>query len=213
MERTDRLRLHGSQVERSNPVTSGIQAIGCKGTVGMSKEVVDQNEPIETHGRAGKVSRSRDMLSALENLVGNLKEPVGDIKETFELVEGCTDGELKKQFYPQYAEKEAQAKLRHLMQQGIFREYVQAFSELMLQISHLSEKEAFYWFEDRLKLWAKHKLRRQGITELTIAMAKVKSFVELGLTKDKFESSKPNEKANGERNHEKDEEGHNDDGQ
>ncbi|MBA0814630.1 hypothetical protein Gohar_020446 [Gossypium harknessii] len=75
------------------------------------------------------------------------------------------------------------------MQQGIFREYVQAFSELMLQISDLSEKEAYYGSEDGLKLWAKHKLRRQGITELTIAMAKVESFVELGLTKDKFESS------------------------
>ncbi|MBA0630563.1 hypothetical protein Godav_002647 [Gossypium davidsonii] len=99
------------------------------------------------------------------------------------------------------------------MQQGIFREYVQAFSELMLQISDLSKKEAFYWFEDGLKLWAKYKLCRQGITELTIAMAKVESFVELGLTKDKFESSKPNGKGNGERNHEKDEEGHSDDGQ
>ncbi|MBA0756244.1 hypothetical protein Gogos_021298, partial [Gossypium gossypioides] len=38
------------------------------------------------------------------------------------------------------------------------------------------------------------------------------SFVELGPTKDKFESSKPNGKGNGERNHEEDEEGHSDDG-
>ncbi|MBA0870428.1 hypothetical protein Goshw_012336, partial [Gossypium schwendimanii] len=40
----------------------------------------------------------------------------------------------------------------------------------------------------------------------------VESFVELGPTKDKFESSKPNGKGNGERNHEEDEEGHSDDG-
>ncbi|MBA0635823.1 hypothetical protein Godav_022239 [Gossypium davidsonii] len=40
--------------------------------------------------------------------------------------------EVKKQFYPQYAEKEARAKLRRLTQQGTFREYVRAFSELML---------------------------------------------------------------------------------
>ncbi|MBA0754275.1 hypothetical protein Gogos_021584, partial [Gossypium gossypioides] len=82
----------------------------------------------------------------------------------------------------------------------------------MLQISDLSEKEAFYWFEDGLKSWTKHELRRQRITELTVAMAEAESFVELGLTKDKFESSKPNGKGNDERNHEEDEEGHRDDG-
>ncbi|MBA0634064.1 hypothetical protein Godav_024445 [Gossypium davidsonii] len=43
--------------------------------------------------------------------------------------------EVKKQFYPQYAEKEARAKLYRL-----------------------TEKEAFYWFEDGLKSWAKHEL-------------------------------------------------------
>ncbi|MBA0788870.1 hypothetical protein Gotri_025970 [Gossypium trilobum] len=43
-------------------------------------------------------------------------------------------------------------------------------------------------------------------------MAEAKSFVELGPTKDKFESSKPNGKGNSERNHEKDGEGHSDDG-
>ncbi|MBA0624778.1 hypothetical protein Godav_010069 [Gossypium davidsonii] len=120
--------------------------------------------------------------------------------------------ELKKQFYPQYAEKEARAKLHRLRQQGTVEEYVQTFSELMLQISDLREKEAFYWFEDGLKSWAKHELYRQGIAELTVAMAEVESFVELGPTKDKFQSSKPNGKGNGESNHEEDEEGHIDDG-
>ncbi|MFQ6655174.1 hypothetical protein Gotur_025848, partial [Gossypium turneri] len=52
--------------------------------------------------------------------------------------------EVKKQFYPQYAEKEAQAKLRRLTQQGTVWEYVRAFSELILQIPDLSKKEAFY---------------------------------------------------------------------
>ncbi|KAG8498201.1 hypothetical protein CXB51_006628 [Gossypium anomalum] len=335
----------------------------------MSKEVVDQNEPMQTRGRVRKTSHSREMLTALEDRVVNLEESVGNMKETLELVEGRTDGfdsmeeqlrdfvldslganaeklndlvnstteklaerdeyleemvlamkkemeelkgelmiykvalsngmlsskpkqqamdvpkpekfkgarsardvdnflwemeqyframgieddaikvntasiyftdvallwwrrrstdekrggnaigtweefqrELRKQFYPQYAEKEARAKLRRLTQQGTVREYVRAFSELMLQISDLSEKEAFYWFEDGLKPWAKHELRRQGITELTIAMAEAESFVELGPTKDKFESSQPNRKGNGERNHEEDEEGHSDDG-
>ncbi|KAG8488584.1 hypothetical protein CXB51_016513 [Gossypium anomalum] len=65
---------------------------------------------------------------------------------------------LKKQFYLQYARKEAQAKLRRLTQQDTVWEYVRTFSELMLQISNLSEKETFYWFEDGLKSWAKHEL-------------------------------------------------------
>ncbi|MBA0727145.1 hypothetical protein Golax_000162 [Gossypium laxum] len=56
--------------------------------------------------------------------------------------------------------------------------------ELMLQIFDLSKKEAFSWFEDGLKPWAKHELRRQGITELTVAMVEAESFVELGLAKD-----------------------------
>ncbi|XP_040957468.1 uncharacterized protein [Gossypium hirsutum] len=64
-------------------------------------------------------------------------------------------GELKKQFYPQHAEKEARAKLRRLTQQGTVRDYVREFSELMLQISDLNEKEAFYMFEDGLRMWAK----------------------------------------------------------
>ncbi|KAH1128661.1 hypothetical protein J1N35_000039 [Gossypium stocksii] len=49
---------------------------------------------------------------------------------------------------------------------------------------------------------AKQELRRQGIIELTIAIAKVKSFVELCLMEDKFESSKPKETDNGAGNHE-----------
>ncbi|KAH1114000.1 hypothetical protein J1N35_007378 [Gossypium stocksii] len=75
--------------------------------------------------------------------------------------------------------------------------------ELMLQISDLNEKRTFYWFVDGLNPWEKHELLRQGIIELTVAMSKIKSFVELGLMNDKFESSKPNGKSNGERNHEK----------
>ncbi|MBA0638458.1 hypothetical protein Godav_022063 [Gossypium davidsonii] len=58
----------------------------------MSKEVVGPSEPIETRRRARNVSRSRDMLIALENQVVNLEESVGNMKEMLELVEGRTDG-------------------------------------------------------------------------------------------------------------------------
>ncbi|MBA0819834.1 hypothetical protein Gohar_019622, partial [Gossypium harknessii] len=73
---------------------------------------------------------------------------------------------------------------------------------------------ASIYFTDVALLWWRRKStdEKHGITELTVAMAEAESFVELGLTKDKFESSKPNGKRNGERNHEEDEEGHSDDG-
>ncbi|KAK5786789.1 hypothetical protein PVK06_041434 [Gossypium arboreum] len=41
---------------------------------------------METRGRARKASRSRDILSSLENRVVNLEESVGGINETLEIV-------------------------------------------------------------------------------------------------------------------------------
>ncbi|KAH1031226.1 hypothetical protein J1N35_043400 [Gossypium stocksii] len=64
------------------------------------------------------------------------------------------------------------------------------------KISSLNEKEPFYWFENGLKPWAKQELHRQRITELIVAMVEMKSFVELGPRKDKFESFKLKETAN-----------------
>ncbi|MBA0859040.1 hypothetical protein Goshw_002703 [Gossypium schwendimanii] len=76
----------------------------------------------------------------------------------------------------------------------------------MLQISDLSEKEAFFSFTDRLKPWAKQELQRRGVQELTNAMMVAESIVELAPRRDRFESSKPNRRGNG-GYHEEDEEG------
>ncbi|MBA0647839.1 hypothetical protein Goklo_015652, partial [Gossypium klotzschianum] len=81
---------------------------------------------------------------------------------------------------------------------------IQRFNELMLQISELSGKKIFYWLKYRLKPWAKQKLHRLSITELTVAVAEAESFIELGLKKDKFEFSKPKETGNGRGDHEED---------
>ncbi|KAG8474091.1 hypothetical protein CXB51_033770 [Gossypium anomalum] len=258
----------------------------------MSKEV-GENEPIETRGRARKASRSRDMLSSLENQVVNLEEYVGDMKETLEVVlirmeelredskefvldslistldkltvrdkalealvttmkkeiaelkgsslylrlpwkvmlasgpKQCHVDVLKpekfkgarsvrevdnflwelEQYFKamgiednatKHAKKEAHAKLRRLTQQCTIRDYVREFSELILQISDLNKKEAFYWFEDGLKMWAKQELRRLGITELTIAMAEEEIFYNVGGRKfDNSESSKPKSRPKG----------------
>ncbi|MBA0814710.1 hypothetical protein Gohar_020520, partial [Gossypium harknessii] len=77
-------------------------------------------------------------------------------------------------FYLEYAKDEARVKSRRLTQQIIVMEYVREFSELILQIFDLGEKETFFSFLDGLKSWAKQELQQ----------------------KDKFESSKPKEKGN-----------------
>ncbi|XP_016728394.2 uncharacterized protein K02A2.6-like [Gossypium hirsutum] len=105
--------------------------------------------------------------------------------------------EFKAQFYPEYAEDEARAKLRQLSQQGTVREYVQEFSELMLQISDMGEKEAFYSFMDGLKPWAKQELQRRGVQELTKAMSVAESLAEFGGKKDRPESFKPKSQPKG----------------
>ncbi|XP_016752558.1 uncharacterized protein [Gossypium hirsutum] len=98
--------------------------------------------------------------------------------------------EFKAQFYPEYAEDEARAKLRQLAQQDTVREYVQEFSELMLQISYMGEKEAFFSFMDGLKLWAKQELQRRRVQELTNAMSVAESLAEFGGKKDNANYSK-----------------------
>ncbi len=85
------------------------------------------------------------------------------------------------------------------------------FSELMLQISDLSENEVFFSFTDGLKPWTKQELQRQKVQELTNAMMVAESIVELAPRRDRFESSKPNRRGNG-GYHEEDEEGQSYDG-
>ncbi|KAK8307358.1 hypothetical protein V6Z12_D03G189900 [Gossypium hirsutum] len=94
--------------------------------------------------------------------------------------------EFKTQFYPKYAENEARTKLQRLTQKGIVREYVREFSELMLQMSDLSENEVFFSFTNGLKPWTKQELQRQKVQKLTNAMMVVESIVELVPRRDRF---------------------------
>ncbi|MBA0819204.1 hypothetical protein Gohar_003789 [Gossypium harknessii] len=75
----------------------------------------------------------------------------------------------------------------------------------MLQISDLSENEAFFSFMDGLKPRVKQELQRRGFQEVTNAMMVAESLVELVPRRDRSESSMPNERGNG-GYHEKDEE-------
>ena len=63
--------------------------------------------------------------------------------------------EIKRQFYPENSEHEAHAKLRWLSHKNTIREYVKEFSELMLEILDMSDKEALLTFVDGLQPWTK----------------------------------------------------------
>ncbi|MBA0607049.1 hypothetical protein Godav_019416 [Gossypium davidsonii] len=150
----------------------------------LNSSIDDQNEKLIENNDAPMVTTLKEQVAELKRQLTICKVALGN-------------GKL-------YAEKEARPKLHQITQQCIIQEYTQEFSKLMLQISDLSEKQEFLWFEVGLKTWVKQELRRQGIIEITIAMTKAKSFIELGLNKDKFKSSKPKETDNGGRNHEED---------
>ncbi|MBA0667561.1 hypothetical protein Goklo_000629 [Gossypium klotzschianum] len=54
--------------------------------------------------------------------------------------------ELKGQFYVEFTEEEARAKLKGITQRGTLGEYVREFKELMLQVSDVTKKEALLAF-------------------------------------------------------------------
>ena len=87
--------------------------------------------------------------------------------------------ELKKQFYPEHAERDARAKLHHLTQKGSIRDYVKEFSEALLEIPDSSEKNAFFNFMDGLNLRARMEIERRGAQDLATAMSIAEFLLEL----------------------------------
>ncbi|KAK5774812.1 hypothetical protein PVK06_042671 [Gossypium arboreum] len=60
-----------------------------------------------------------------------------------------------------------------------------------------SEKNEFYFLMNGLKPWTKIRITSRGVKELTKAMTIMEFVIDLIPRKDKFNSSKPNEKGNG----------------
>ncbi|KAL4333573.1 hypothetical protein GQ457_07G007230 [Hibiscus cannabinus] len=103
--------------------------------------------------------------------------------------------ELKRQFYPENAEDEARARLRRLKQSGSIRDYIKDFTNLVLEIPDLSDKDSLFNFMDGLQLWAKTELKRRGVQNLADAIAKAESLVDYSNHKE-F-TSKPKEQKEG----------------
>ena len=66
--------------------------------------------------------------------------------------------DLKRQLYPENAEDEVRGKLRRLTQKGSIRDYVKEFSELLLEIPDMGEKDSLFSFMNGLSGWAKMEL-------------------------------------------------------
>ncbi|KAH1090616.1 hypothetical protein J1N35_017873 [Gossypium stocksii] len=77
----------------------------------------------------------------------------------------------------------------------------QYFRAMGIEDDVIKVNNASIYFTDVTPLW----WHCRFTDEKRGAMAEAESFVKLGPTKDKFESSKPNGKGNDERNHEEDE--------
>ena len=94
-----------------------------------------------------------------------------------------------------YTEDEARGKLRRLTQKGSIREYVKEFSELLLEIPDVGEKDSLFSFMDGLAGWAKMELQRRGVQTLAQAMQVVESLIEFKKIGDSFQTKRQEGKA------------------
>ncbi|PIN25087.1 hypothetical protein CDL12_02170 [Handroanthus impetiginosus] len=79
--------------------------------------------------------------------------------------------ELKEQFLPSNTSWLAREALRKLKHTGSVRDYVKEFSSLMLDIREMSEEDKLFNFMSGLQNWAQAELRRQGVKDLSSAIA------------------------------------------
>ncbi|GJT57578.1 hypothetical protein Tco_0992632 [Tanacetum coccineum] len=73
----------------------------------------------------------------------------------------------------------------------IKREYVKEFTTLVLEIPELSDQDSLFYFLDGLQGWAKTKLERRGVQDLSTAIAHSEALIDFSTRRD---SSKPKDK-------------------
>ncbi|XP_050387928.1 uncharacterized protein LOC126804551 [Argentina anserina] len=95
-------------------------------------------------------------------------------------------GALKKQFYPENAEDEARARLRRLKHTGPISDYIREFTNLVLEIPDLSDKNALFNFMDGGgdKIQRKEEPRRESY---------LARFKDKGKSRDMRSLDKPND--------------------
>lgn len=88
--------------------------------------------------------------------------------------------ELKGQFLPCNVAWVARESLKSLKHSGTVRAYVTEFSSLMLDIQDMSEVDRLFNFMSGLQPWAQTELRRQGVKDLSSAMAAAEGLMDFG---------------------------------
>ncbi|GKC17138.1 hypothetical protein Tco_1013920 [Tanacetum coccineum] len=94
---------------------------------------------------------------------------------------------------PFSSENEDKSRLRKLKHSGTIREYVKAFTTLVLEIPDLSDQDFLFYFLDGLQGWAKTKLERQGVQDLATAIPHAEALIDLGV----WRSRKPTNEDSG----------------
>ncbi|KAL2232454.1 UNVERIFIED_CONTAM: hypothetical protein Sindi_1425400 [Sesamum indicum] len=100
---------------------------------------------------------------------------------------------IREQFFPENVEYNARRALRKLEHTGSMREYVKAFSALMLSIRDMSEKDKLFTFMEGLKPWARIELQRQWVIDLSLAMTAAERLADLNpdIRRDRQVTSSP----------------------
>ncbi|KAK3006912.1 hypothetical protein RJ639_017292 [Escallonia herrerae] len=138
---------------------------------------------VEQYFRAIKVDSEGTKVSmATIYLVGDAKlwwrkkyaeiEDESCIINTWEILK-C---ELKSQFFPENTAFNARKALLECKHTGSVREYCQAFSALMLDISDMSTVDRLFFFMEGLKPWARTELNRREVNNLNEAIIATKSL-------------------------------------
>ena len=103
---------------------------------------------------------------------------------------------LRKSFYPENVDLEARKKMKELRHRGSIRYYVEEFSNLMLQITDMSDRYLLFNFLDGLKPWAKMELQRRDVKDIATALTVAEALTEYS-SKDRDDSSKKSKEGHG----------------
>ncbi|CAH9116738.1 unnamed protein product [Cuscuta epithymum] len=90
--------------------------------------------------------------------------------------------ELKAQFLPHNVSWMGREALKNLKHTTSVRDYVKAFSSLMLDIENMTEEDRLFNFVSGLQPWAQTELRRQAVKDLPSAMAAAEGLMDYSLS-------------------------------
>ncbi|KAK3039203.1 hypothetical protein RJ639_029060 [Escallonia herrerae] len=148
-----------------------------------AKELENFLFDVEQYFRAIRVDSEATKVSmATMYLVGDAKlwwrKKYAEIEEgscvinTWEILKR----ELKSQFFPENTAFNARKALLECKHTGSVREYCQAFSALMLDISDMSAVDRLFFFMEGLKPWARTELNRRRVNNLNEAIIAAESL-------------------------------------